>query len=1120
MATDSSGNVYTTGFFIGSLDFDGDGVAELNNLYSPDDIFISKLNNNGGFIWAKQIGRGGTDIGYSVTVDSSGNVYVIGYFSAYNNGSGVIVDFDPGATTYNLNSAGGEDIFILKLDSNGNFLWAKSMGGTGNERGYDLAVDSNGNVYSTGYFSNTVDFDPSNGIFNLTSAGMGDIFVSKLNSTGDFVWAKRMGGAGSPSAAGFDEGRGIAVDSTGNVYTTGRFEPLAADFDPGTGVFNLTNEGGVVDIFISKLDSNGGFVWAKGIGGASIDIGYGITLDSISNMYITGSFWENVDFDPSLGTATLNSSGGSDIYVSKFNSNGEFLWAKGMGGSNSEQGSSIAIDSIGNVYTTGDFMSSTVDLDPGPVSYILTNTFYGYSNIFISKLNSSGNFVWAKSMGSTTNNTSADITLDNNSNVYTTGAFSGTVDFDPGIGTYNITAGSFDIFISKLEGDPIVLSSVVTNTNDSGPGSLRQAIQDTSSGGAITFEPSLAGQTIHLASELVVTKSVTFDGSNLTPPIKVSGDTDSDGYGDVLLMTVNPSATAIIKKIIFEFGNYSTYQSAGGINNFGNLTIQDSGFENNHGSIGGAVFNGINATAMIENSFFNQNVAETANGGEGGGGGIGNLGDLTISSSQFFENFAVEGGGAIANAQNGSTTITNSVFTLNSAGLEGGGAIYNIDNVIIISDSTFDSNTSTSDGGAIYNAIDGTTTLSNVAFTGNVAAHGGGIANLSVLTLTNGTLSNNSADWGGGIANLGTLTITNSNLSSNSTFILGAGGGIMNFDTGILTVEDSSISNNSADNGGGIFNFNIANITNSTISGNSASTNGGGISTWFSLNLTNSTVVGNNAETGGGVFNLGTLTTTNVTFSENSAATGGGVYNSFVTPGFAGAFNYSNTIIANSTSGADCYSDGVINTNVNNLVENNAALPNQCGLSVLSDDPKLGSLADNGGVTQTMALLPNSPAIDAGDDTTCAAPPVSNSSQNGVTRPQGSHCDIGAFEYSTPFPDLIITNVTISPTVPLPNQTFEISITIKNQGGTSSANTVFRDVYINRDPSTLIDPATGCPSPGDFFRSDSYASLPAGMTDTKTITITGGLPSGNHQFWFYVDSRCLVDEGGGSNSVP
>jgi hypothetical protein len=117
-------------------------------------------------------------------------------------------------------------------------------------------------------------------------------------------------------------------------------------------------------------------------------------------------------------------------------------------------------------------------------------------------------------------------------------------------------------------------------------------------------------------------------------------------------------------------------------------------------------------------------------------------------------------------------------------------------------------------------------------------------------------------------------------------------------------------------------------------------------------------------------------------------------------------------------------------------------------------------------------------------------------------------------------PDLIITNVTVNPAMPQTNQTFEVSITIKNQGGAGGASIIYRDVYIDRDPAVDADPFTGCTSSGEFFRSDSYTSLDAGMSDTKTVTVTGGLPPGNHQIWVYVDSRCLVDESGESNNNP
>lgn len=235
------------------------------------------------------------------------------------------------------------------------------------------------------------------------------------------------------------------------------------------------------------------------------------------------------------------------------------------------------------------------------------------------------------------------------------------------------------------------------------------------------------------------------------------------------------------------------------------------------------------------------------------------------------------------------------------------------------------------------------------------------IVNISRVTIRNG---NSAADGGGGINNLGTLTVMNSTLSGNSAHF--SGGGINNY--GTLTVTNSTLADNSADAGGGI-------------------SNNGGTAT-----ITNSTLSGNSANLGGGIENGGTLTVTNSTLSGNSANFfGGGINNS-------GPLNYANTIIANSTTGSDCSNDstfGIISTNTNNLVEDGS-----CS-AALSGDPKLGPLASNGGPTQTLALLAGSKAIDAGKDSVCAAAPVSNKDQRGVTRPQGAHCDIGSYEKPT-----------------------------------------------------------------------------------------------------------------------
>ncbi|MFI5203753.1 MAG: SBBP repeat-containing protein [Flavobacteriales bacterium] len=384
--------------------------------------------------WAKNMGGYYHDSGLSITSDNSGNVYTTGSFAD-------VADFDPGAGTYNLTSAGSYDVFVSKLDSSGNFVWAIQIGGNLEDYGYSMILDSMGNVYLTGYFSGTVDFNPGTGTYNLTSAGSYDIFISKLDASGNLIWAKKMGTTGD------DGGTSIILDEYENVYTTGFFSG-AVDFDPGIGSDTLTSAGGY-DIFITKLGPSGNFIWAKHIGGVLDDYGNSIVSDSLKNIYATGSFNGTADFDPGVGTFNLVSAGGSDIFITKLDSSGNFAWAKQVGAAGDDVGTSIIVNQYNNAYITGHF-TGTVDFDPGTGSYIVTST--GWSDIFICKLDSSGNFIWAKQMGGVNNDYSRHIVSDNSNNMYTTGSFDLTADFDPGVGTFNlVSAGGYDVFISKLD---------------------------------------------------------------------------------------------------------------------------------------------------------------------------------------------------------------------------------------------------------------------------------------------------------------------------------------------------------------------------------------------------------------------------------------------------------------------------------------------------------------------------------------------------------------------------------------------------------------------------------------------------------------------------------------------
>ncbi|MDG1475660.1 MAG: T9SS type A sorting domain-containing protein [Vicingaceae bacterium] len=445
---DDAGNVYTTGVFYGTIDFDpGAGVANLTATIF--DVFVSKLDASGNFVWAKNFGGSSTNTAHSIYVDAAENVYLTGSF----NGT---IDFDPGTGTNNISTNGNYDIFVSKLDANGDFVWAKSFGSTAADEGHSISVDAGGNVYTTGGFRGTVDFNPGAGTNNLVSTNttQPDIFVSKLDASGNFVWAKSFGGLG------LDQGKSIHIDNAGNVYTTGQFV-ATVDFNPGAGTDNLVSNG-VGDVFVSKLDANGDFVWAKGLGGASSELANSIDVDASGNVYTTGSFTATADFNPGAGTDNLISNGATDIFISKLDSNGDFVWAKGMGGTDNDLAFSLRIDGAGNAYSTGRF-NGTVDFNPGAGTDNLISN--GATDIFISKLDVNGDFVWAKSIGGTGSEEGKSIDVDGSGNIYATGSYYNTVDFDPGAGVSNLTSnGSADIFVVKLSCVIDVATTLNNNT--------------------------------------------------------------------------------------------------------------------------------------------------------------------------------------------------------------------------------------------------------------------------------------------------------------------------------------------------------------------------------------------------------------------------------------------------------------------------------------------------------------------------------------------------------------------------------------------------------------------------------------------------------------------------------
>ncbi len=402
--------------------------------------------------WIKQIGGIGIDRALSVTTDASGNIYATGQYQGR-------VDFDPGSDSLFRSATSSGEAFLVKLSPSGEMLKTFTYGSSTSGHtvvGNNLAIDGSGNLYTAGYFGGSnVDFDPdSAGTYKLSYVGGGNnVFVQKLDPSGNFLWAVRWPynfESGANNMA--EEGPAMALDAAGNVFTTGRFNGTR-DFDPGTaGVYNLP--GGNYDGYISKLNTNGEFQWAKQFRTGTASVSYiwpkSVSVDGSNNLYLAGLFKGEVDFNPDTGAAHTLTSETQVGFVVKLSATGEFLWVKSIGSNNRplldyHTANAVTADAAGNAYVTGSFMDT---LRAGNTSLVSA----GSSDIYITKLNPSGNFVWAKRIGTFYDTEEGRVIgLDANGDVYTSGFFRGSPDFNPGPGSAILsTNGGMDMFVLKL----------------------------------------------------------------------------------------------------------------------------------------------------------------------------------------------------------------------------------------------------------------------------------------------------------------------------------------------------------------------------------------------------------------------------------------------------------------------------------------------------------------------------------------------------------------------------------------------------------------------------------------------------------------------------------------------
>jgi len=405
VAVDSSDNIYITGTSSGTNVF---GASVTSG--TTEDIFVVKLNSSGVVQWVYTAGGTGRDRGRKIALDSSGNIYVVGYYQN-------TVDFGGG----NVTSNGSFDAFILKLNSSGTFQWVKSYGGsTGNDLGRDVVVDSNDNVIMLGTFRGTVNFDNGDGgeVVNHTSNDY-DIFLIRLNSSGIWqrVWVTTNGGSA--------DGRALAIDSNNVTYLTGSYS--------GGVTFGANNRTAANsnDIFIHKIDTydynnNTQLTYAPDVD--TTQKAKGIAVDSSGNIYATGTFQDTVNFIGGSDISTIFTTSGKDIYLLKLNSSLVVQWVKRFAVDNGEAGTAlgtaVTVDEDGNVYSVGE-IGGTFDLGGG------TQALGSNEEAYIVKHDSSGTFQWSKTFGGVGgfNNRVQDIVIDSNDFVITVGQITGNTNF-------------------------------------------------------------------------------------------------------------------------------------------------------------------------------------------------------------------------------------------------------------------------------------------------------------------------------------------------------------------------------------------------------------------------------------------------------------------------------------------------------------------------------------------------------------------------------------------------------------------------------------------------------------------------------------------------------------------
>ena len=388
MPIGDSGYVFIAGSFQETVQF-GNDVSLTSNGWI--DTFIAKYDTSGNCIWAINMGGEYDDYCYSIVLDENGNIYGTGFF-------GRLADFDPSDEVANLSYHGPlplfSDAFIAKYDSNGNYLWANSLGGEITDRGWFVKVDHAKDVYVTGPFDSNI-FYPNSYDTTISTNGFSDIFIAKYDSNRNFLWVTNIGGPLH------DEPYFMDIDDSNNFVITGSFTDFANFNSTGQEVY-LYGVNNNQDVFLAKYESNGNNIWAKSFGSSSFDFGRSLGIHN-NDIYLAGTFSGDITINSLGGNTSLTCGGLGDIFLTKFNSDGE------------------------NILTPS-----------------------GISDLYIASYSPDGNYNWAMQTGSELDEVGFSLDVDDFGTIYLTGYFYGTCDFDPTEELMNVQShGNADIFLAK-----------------------------------------------------------------------------------------------------------------------------------------------------------------------------------------------------------------------------------------------------------------------------------------------------------------------------------------------------------------------------------------------------------------------------------------------------------------------------------------------------------------------------------------------------------------------------------------------------------------------------------------------------------------------------------------------